>query len=36
MPHDNTAAQQRNNWAEQFMEHRARLLSLAERNLNPV
>ncbi|MBQ6597753.1 MAG: hypothetical protein IJH79_09395, partial [Lentisphaeria bacterium] len=23
-------------WAEQFLEHRGRLLALAERNLNPV
>ena len=36
MPKDDTTAQQRNNWAELFMEHRGRLLSLAERNLNPV
>ena len=36
MPQDNTAAQKKNDWAEQFMEHRARLLLLAERNLNPV
>ena len=36
MEQDSTTTQQRNDWAEQFLEHRARLLSLAERNLNPV
>ena len=35
MPQDDTMREM-NNWAELFLEHRERLLSLAERNLNPV
>ena len=33
---DIEASERKNYWAEQFLEHRGRLLSLAERNLHPM
>ena len=36
MTRDNNITQQKNDWANRFLEYREQLLSLAGRNLNPV
>ncbi|MBO4647354.1 MAG: sigma-70 family RNA polymerase sigma factor [Lentisphaeria bacterium] len=36
MPDIDASSERKNYWAEQFLEHRARLLALAERNLHPM